>query len=127
MSLFRLAVGLNLFLFMITVRPTSCLVKPNRSNELVMVERAYVKWVRQMASFKHSLFQKGKNKFEPCLTVEVSKKNKRVGGFVTVQEAINSLPTGNLCRVVITVGAGTYRYWLFATGNYWVVVSYGKI
>ncbi|XP_023527781.1 probable pectinesterase 53 isoform X1 [Cucurbita pepo subsp. pepo] len=72
------------------------------------VEDEYLKWIRHMGSFKHSLFQNTKNKFKPCLTLRVSKKPK-AGGFRSVQKAINSLPLINRCRVVIHVAAGIYR------------------
>ncbi|CAK9157053.1 unnamed protein product [Ilex paraguariensis] len=78
----------------------------------VVSDEAYTKWVKQMGggcSFKHSdLFDRAKNKFKPCKTIKVD-KNPRLGDFVSVQKAINSLPLVNFCRVVISISAGTYR------------------
>jgi len=81
---------------------------PETLNGFLVPEEDYFKWLKHMGSFKHSLFQKAKNKFKPCLTIEVSKK-PRSGAFPTVQKAINSLPVINNCRVVISISAGTYR------------------
>ncbi|GAV75903.1 Pectinesterase domain-containing protein [Cephalotus follicularis] len=78
------------------------------SNELEVIEEAYMNWVRKLPSFKNSVFQKAKNKLKPCLTIKVNKSPK-LGDFVTVQKAINSLPVVNLCRVVVSISAGTYR------------------
>nr|GMD51466.1 probable pectinesterase 53 [Ipomoea batatas] len=52
--------------------------------------------------------QIAENKFQPCKTIKVN-KNPKLGDFTTVQAAIDSIPTVNLCRVVISVGRGTYR------------------
>lgn len=80
----------------------------NMSNEFIAVENAYMKWVTQQASMKQPVFQKRKNKFKPCRIIKVN-KNPRLGDFVTVQKAINSLPVVNLCRVVIYISSGIYR------------------
>lgn len=72
------------------------------------VQDEYLKWIRHMGSFKHSLFQNTKNKFKPCLTLKVS-KNAKNGGFRSLQKAVNSLPIINRCRVRIHVAAGIYR------------------
>ncbi|XP_059639718.1 probable pectinesterase 53 [Cornus florida] len=74
---------------------------------VIVIEDTYHKWIRKIGSFNHSLFQTAKNKFNPCLTIKVN-KNPSLGDFVTVQEAINSLPIINNCRVVISVSAGIY-------------------
>ncbi|CAK9324223.1 unnamed protein product, partial [Citrullus colocynthis] len=76
--------------------------------EMRTVEDEYLKWIRHMGSFKHSLFKKTKNKFKPCLTLKVS-KNTKAGGFRSLQKAINSLPVINRCRVLIHVTTGVYR------------------
>ncbi|GKV41512.1 hypothetical protein SLEP1_g49030 [Rubroshorea leprosula] len=99
----------KLFLFILLLDgASSALDTRNGSNEIAVVEKAYLKWVKQMASFKHSLFQKPENKFKPCLKLRVRKK-PRFGDFRTVQKAIKSVPAVNLCRVVISIGAGTFR------------------
>ncbi|KAJ6678732.1 ACYL-COA THIOESTER HYDROLASE YBHC-RELATED [Salix viminalis] len=81
---------------------------PETFNGFLVHEEDYLKWLEHMGSFKHSLFQKAKNKFKPCLTMKVSSK-PRSGEFPTLQKAINSLPVINNCRVVISISAGTYR------------------
>ncbi|EEF30860.1 Pectinesterase-2 precursor, putative [Ricinus communis] len=82
----------------------------SNSNRFVVNEEAYLQWLKakQMGSFKHALFQKAKNKFKPCLTIKVNKKSKS-GDFVTLKKALNSIPVINNCRVIISIGAGTYR------------------
>lgn len=77
-------------------------------NELETVEEAYLNWVKQMGSYKHSLFQRPMNKFHPCKTIKVN-KNPRFGAFSSVQKAVNSLPEVNNCRVIISLGPGIYR------------------
>uniref|UniRef100_A0A6M2EK10 Pectinesterase n=1 Tax=Populus davidiana TaxID=266767 RepID=A0A6M2EK10_9ROSI len=99
---------LKLLLLMVLFVNANSLSMPETLNGFLVPEEDYLKWLKHMGSFKHSLFQKAKNKFKPCLTIEVSKK-PRSGAFPTVQKAINSLPVINNCRVVITIGAGTYR------------------
>ncbi|XP_062102525.1 probable pectinesterase 53 [Humulus lupulus] len=74
-----------------------------------MVEEAYLSWVKQMGSFKHSLFQKATNKFEPCLTIQVNQNPRVLGAFTSIQKAVDSLPQVNDCRVVISLSAGIYR------------------
>ncbi|KAL9461691.1 hypothetical protein AB3S75_004645 [Citrus x aurantiifolia] len=102
---------LNLFLLALLLERTSSWVASNESNDLAVVEQGYLNWVnfkQHALHLNHSLFQKAKNKFKPCKTIKVN-KNPRLGNFVTVQKAINSLPVINLCRVVIFISAGTYR------------------
>ncbi|GMN29199.1 hypothetical protein TIFTF001_002338 [Ficus carica] len=77
-------------------------------HELETVEEAYLNWVKQMGSYRHSLFQRPMNKFHPCKTIKVN-KNPRFGAFSSVQKAINSLPVVNNCRVIISLGPGIYR------------------
>jgi len=99
---------LKLLLLMVLFVNANSLSMPETLNGFLVPEEDYFKWLKHMGSFKHSLFQKAKNKFKPCLTIEVSKK-PRSGAFPTVQKAINSLPVINNCRVVISISAGTYR------------------
>ncbi|KAH9662869.1 Pectinesterase [Citrus sinensis] len=102
---------LKLFLLALLLERTSSWVASNESNDLAVVEQGYLNWVnfkQHAPHLNHSLFQKAKNKFKPCKTIKVN-KNPRLGNFVTVQKAINSLPVINLCRVVIFISAGTYR------------------
>ncbi|KAL5752534.1 hypothetical protein ACOSQ2_023041 [Xanthoceras sorbifolium] len=106
-----LLLKLFLLIFLLLGRAnSSSLVISNKSkNELVTVEKAYINWVKMHASLKpHPVFKKANNKFKTCLTIKVS-KNPKLGDFVTVQKAINAVPATNLCRVVIFIGAGTYR------------------
>lgn len=105
---------LKLFSLALLLERTSYWVASNETNGLAMVEQGYLNWVnfkQHAPNLKHSLFQKAKNKFKPCKTIKVN-KNIRIGNFVTVQKAINSLPVINLCRLIIFISAGTYRYFL---------------
>ncbi|KAJ8764459.1 hypothetical protein K2173_006199 [Erythroxylum novogranatense] len=77
-------------------------------SRLMGTEEAYLEWVKQMASVKFSSFQEARNKFKPCLTIKVNNK-PRMGDFLTVQKAINSISVVNDCRVVISISEGTYR------------------
>lgn len=103
---------LKLFLLILLVQNTNS-VSHKRGSEkrLVVIQEAHQKWVKHMGSFNHSLSQRGNNKPKPCLRIKVH-KNPKKGKFVSVQEAINSLPVVNLCRVVISVSKGIYRYQL---------------
>ncbi|KAK9285444.1 hypothetical protein L1049_024637 [Liquidambar formosana] len=98
----------KLLFSILLLESASSSVIPNGSDGSVVIEEAYLNWLKQVGSFKHSLFQKAKNKFKPCLTIRVD-KNPRLGNFVMVQKAIDSLPAVNLCRVVISIGTGIYR------------------
>uniref|UniRef100_A0A6N2LAE7 Pectinesterase n=1 Tax=Salix viminalis TaxID=40686 RepID=A0A6N2LAE7_SALVM len=99
---------LKLLFLMVLFLNASSLSVPETFNGFLVHEEDYLKWLQHMGSFKHSLFQKAKNKFKPCLTMKVSSK-PRSGEFPTLQKAINSLPVINNCRVVISISAGTYR------------------
>ncbi|KAA8531951.1 hypothetical protein F0562_006907 [Nyssa sinensis] len=99
---------LKLLLLILLLESTKSSSDPNGSNGSVIIEEGYQNWVKQMGSFKHSLFQKPKKKFKPCLTIKVH-KNPRSGDFFKVQKAINSLRVVKNCRVVISVGAGIFR------------------
>ncbi|ERN10857.1 hypothetical protein AMTR_s00027p00247950 [Amborella trichopoda] len=73
------------------------------------VEEAYLKWVRNMGSLTHSIFSTAmKNKPKPSMYITVDKEPGS-GDFVSVQEAIDSLPDGNGVRVVICIHEGVYR------------------
>lgn len=98
---------LKLLLCILLLEAASALDAANVSNEL-MVEKAYLNWVKQMPSSKQFLFQKAENKLKPCLRLKVRKKPRK-GDFPTVQKAVNAVPAVNLCRVVICIGAGTFR------------------
>ncbi|KAE9446013.1 hypothetical protein C3L33_22047, partial [Rhododendron williamsianum] len=83
---------LKLFLLILLVQNTNS-VSHKRGSEkrLVVIQEAHQKWVKHMGSFNHSLSQRGNNKPKPCLRIKVH-KNPKKGKFVSVQEAINSLP-----------------------------------
>ena len=99
----------KLFMFILLLEGASFSVTSNRpSHEFEVIEKEYLNWVRQMSSFKHSLFGKAKNKLNYFLTIRVNKK-PRLGEFATVQKAISSIPVVNDRRVVISIGAGAYR------------------
>ncbi|CAI0461712.1 unnamed protein product [Linum tenue] len=114
---------LKLVLVMLLLERGTPLVSPNGStggdmdgNRLVVAEpKDYSKWLHQiqMGSFnKHALFQKSNNKPRPCLTLKVRKhkrhsKSSRM--FTTLHKAIDSIPVVNNCRVVISIGKGTFR------------------
>lgn len=97
-----------LLLFTFLLASASSIVKADGCKELVVTEEAYRSWVKQMGSSKHPVFQRAKNKLKPCMTIQVH-KDRRFGDFASVQKAIDSLPMVNLCRVVISIGAGIYR------------------
>ncbi|KAI9128844.1 hypothetical protein K1719_000327 [Acacia pycnantha] len=70
-------------------------------------EQQFMRWVNFVGSLKHSVFKTAKNKLFPSYTLHVS-KNPAVADFATIQEAIDSLPSINLVRVIIKVHAGVY-------------------
>lgn len=98
----------KLLLLIFLLASASSTLNADGSNELVMTEEAYRSWVKRVGSFKHSVFQKAKNKLKPCLTIKVD-KDQSLGHFASVQKAVDSLPVNNPCRVVISIGAGIYR------------------
>lgn len=77
-------------------------------NSLKIAEEGYLDWIRRMSFRNHSHFEEAKNKFVPCKIIKVH-KNPKYGDFTSMQKAINSIPVVNLCRVVISVSAGTYK------------------
>lgn len=106
--------GLKLFitvLLLVLSSSGNCSSHSHRKNRLRGggTEKAYFKWVKNVGSRNHSIFEEAKNKFTVCKRIKVN-KNWKLGGFTTVQKAINSIPIINNCRVVISVAAGTYRY-----------------
>ncbi|XP_054786380.1 probable pectinesterase 53 [Prosopis cineraria] len=70
-------------------------------------EQQFMRWVNFVGSLKHSVFKTAKNKLFPSYTLHVS-KNPAAADFATIQEAIDSLPSINLVRVIIKVHAGVY-------------------
>lgn len=106
--------GLKLFitvLLLVLSSSGNCSSHSHRKNRLRGggTEKAYFKWVKNVGSRNHSIFEEAKNKFTVCKRIKVN-KNWKLGDFTTVQKAINSIPIINNCRVVISVAAGTYRY-----------------
>ncbi|KAL9245661.1 hypothetical protein vseg_019286 [Gypsophila vaccaria] len=86
-------------------------------NDTRVVENEYLRWVNHIGSKYHRHAWKvqkqktKKSKLKPCKTIKVRKNSKKSskGHFQTVQGAISSLPVNNWCRVLISVGRGTYR------------------
>lgn len=83
-----------------------------------LAEQQFMKWVRFVGTLKHSIFSTAKNKVYPSYTLVVD-KNPSVGDFTSIQDAIDSLPSPNVVRVVIKVNAGIYTwvsnfYWHFS-------------
>ncbi|XP_010249481.1 PREDICTED: probable pectinesterase 53 [Nelumbo nucifera] len=72
-----------------------------------LAEQQFMKWVTFVGSLRHSLFSTAKNKLFPSYTLTVH-KNPAAGDFTSIQDAIDSLPSVNLVRVVIKVNAGVY-------------------
>ena len=72
-------------------------------------EQQFIKWVKFVGSLKHSVFKAAKNKLFPSYTLQVAKKTG-AGDFTSIQEAIDSLPSMNLVRVIIKVHAGVYTW-----------------
>ncbi|OVA12881.1 Pectinesterase [Macleaya cordata] len=102
---------LKLFLLFLVVENVSAFSNQHGSNRFVRSEEsAYLKWIKQMgSSMTHVQYDKAdQNKMEPCLTISVD-NNATMGDFVSVQEAIDSLPFFNLCRVIIHIHKGIYR------------------
>ncbi|KAG9442929.1 hypothetical protein H6P81_018783 [Aristolochia fimbriata] len=97
----------TLFLLFLLLNALSCSLSSNVTSEL-LIEEGFSKWVKQMGSFRHSAFRKVDNVHKPCMTITVE-KDPLAGNFVSIQEAINSVPEFSECRVVISVGAGIYK------------------
>lgn len=77
------------------------------SSKTQFSELQFMKWVDFVGSLKHSVFKTAKNKLFASYTLHVD-KNPSSGDFTSIQEAIDSLPSINLVRVVIKVHAGVY-------------------
>ncbi|XP_047339189.1 probable pectinesterase 53 [Impatiens glandulifera] len=80
---------------------------PN-TTQVELSETQFMKWVEFVGTLKHSLFKPSKNKVFPSFSLTVD-KNPATGDFTSIQDAIDSLPTVNLIRVVIKVHAGVYK------------------
>lgn len=93
-----------LLLFLIS----SC--SANSDSHLKTSEEIYLNWVRRMSWRNRSISMEAADSdiFHPCKTIKVH-KNPKKGDFTTIKKAIASLPLFNPCRVVISVGPGTYR------------------
>jgi pectinesterase len=79
----------------------------NNTTRTELAEQQFMKWVSFVGGLKHSVFKTAKNKLFASYTLHVD-KNPSLGDFATIQEAIDSLPSINLVRVVIKVHAGVY-------------------
>lgn len=98
--------GLKLFMLLFLI---SCSADSDINfNQLKTSEENYLNWVRRISWRNHSILMEPKEIFHPCKNIEVH-KNPKKGDFTTVKKAIASLPLFNPCRVVISVGPGTYR------------------
>ncbi|XP_031477155.1 probable pectinesterase 53 [Nymphaea colorata] len=80
----------------------------SESSKKVMIQDAYLQWIKKMGSLKHSVFKATKNKVTPTKTLTVDKTNTK-GCFVSVQKAIDSLPSVSLQRVIINIHEGVYK------------------
>ncbi|KAE8685409.1 putative pectinesterase 53 [Hibiscus syriacus] len=99
---------MRLLMFILLLGGASFLVTSSSLSQYEVIEKQYLNWVRHKSFLKQSLFGKPKNKLKPCLTINVNKKPSLVE-FSSVRKAIRSIPIINRCRVVICIGAGTYR------------------
>lgn len=90
------------------IRPGTQLIPFNRTRT-ELAEQQFMKWVRFVGTLKHSIFSTAKNKVSPSYTLVVD-KNPSLGDFTTIQDAIDSLPSVNLVRVIIRVNAGIYKW-----------------
>ncbi|KAI4380009.1 hypothetical protein MLD38_006243 [Melastoma candidum] len=70
-------------------------------------ELQFMRWVDFVGGLRHSLFSPARNKLFPSFTLVVD-PNPAAGDFTSIQDAIDSLPSVNLVRVVIKVHAGVY-------------------
>ncbi|XP_058098720.1 probable pectinesterase 53 [Magnolia sinica] len=98
---------LRIFLLILMIVSTASLPHFHGSDGVVIKE-AYLNWIKQMGTLRHSLFKKAKNKHKPCLTITVA-KHHGAGDFESIQKAIDSVPDLNHCRVVISIHSGTYK------------------
>ncbi|XP_015966594.1 probable pectinesterase 53 [Arachis duranensis] len=70
-------------------------------------EEQFMKWVNFVGNLNHSMFKAAKNKLFASYTLHVD-NNPALGDFTSIQDAIDSLPSINLVRVLIKVHAGLY-------------------
>ncbi|XP_058206686.1 probable pectinesterase 53 [Rhododendron vialii] len=80
---------------------------PTNMTEVQFSEKQFLKWVDFVGSLNHSLFKTAKNKLVASYTITVD-RNPATGDFTTIQDAIDSLPSVNLVRIVIRIHAGVY-------------------
>ncbi|RVW96315.1 putative pectinesterase 53 [Vitis vinifera] len=119
MSKFQCVSCVAILLFLLNSTPTHCHTKgirPKNSagkrlstnmTQTQFAEQQFMKWVRFVGSLRHSMFKAAKNKLFPSYAITVN-KNSAAGDFRSIQDAIDSLPSINLVRVVIKVHAGVY-------------------
>ncbi|KAL2906776.1 putative pectinesterase 53 [Bienertia sinuspersici] len=114
----KLLLLLALFLQCIHAYSSVTDAKQNASYvKLRVVEKEYFQWIDYFKSKsnknkmeRQQQKHKTDTKSKPCKTIKVSKHSKPSSNhFHSVQEAINSVPTNNSCRTVISIGSGTYR------------------
>lgn len=94
------------------IRPkksSSAIQLPTNMTQVQFSEKQFLKWVDFVGSLNHSLFKTAKNKLVASYTLTVD-RNPATGDFTTIQDAIDSLPSVNLVRVVIRIHAGVYKY-----------------
>ncbi|XP_022987754.1 probable pectinesterase 53 isoform X1 [Cucurbita maxima] len=80
---------------------------PENSTTTQFSEQQFMKWVKFVGSLRHSVFRTAKNNLFSSYTLHVA-KNPAVGDFTSIQDAVDSLPSINLVRVVIKVHEGVY-------------------
>lgn len=80
----------------------------NYTSRAEFSEQQFMKWVDFVGTLKHSVFKAARNKLFASYTLHVDKNNPSAGDFTSIQEAIDSLPSINLVRVIIKVHAGVY-------------------
>lgn len=86
---------------------TRCHTKGIRPERAASSEQQFMKWIDFVGSLKHSLYKTATNKASPSRIITVH-KNPKYGDFTSIQDAIHSLPTINLARVLIKVHPGLY-------------------
>ncbi|XP_039044342.1 probable pectinesterase 53 [Hibiscus syriacus] len=99
---------MRLLMFVVLLIGATFSVTSSSLSQYEVIEKQYLNWVRHRSFHKQSLFGKPKNKLKPCLNIRVNKKPS-LAGFSSVRKAIRPIPIINQCRVVISIGAGTYR------------------
>lgn len=89
------------------IRSTRNGLSTNNTTRADLAEQQFMKWVSFVGNLKHTVYKAAKNKLFASYTLHVD-KNPSFGDFDTIQDAIDSLPSINLVRVVIKVHAGVY-------------------